>query len=77
MDIVVLVKQVPDGLLTGADSASMHLLAVLYTEFLESDGQYPTSRINALRGLMADFGLSPGARARLAVPEPKSSTDDF
>ena len=60
-------KQIPPSVLTGADQASFHLLVVIWAEFIEDVNDFPTSKIAQLRGLMGDFGMTPSARAKLAI----------
>ena len=71
-----LVKQVPDGVLTGADQATLHLAACLWAEFQARPDEMPTARIAQMRGVMGTLGLSPSDRAKLAV-KPEKDNDGF
>jgi len=71
-----IVKQAPDGILTGADQVTVHLAAVLWAEFVARPDEMPTARIAQLRGVIATLGMSPSDRAKLAVT-PGKDDDDF
>lgn len=62
-----LVKQVPSAVLTGADQASMQLLAILWAEFMHDTEVFPSAKLGQMRGLMGEFGMTPAARAKLAT----------
>jgi len=69
-------KQIPPSVITGADQVAFHLLVTLWVEFLDDGRDFPTSRIAQLRGLMGDFGMTPSARAKLAI-KPGGEDGDF
>ena len=69
-------KQVPIGVLTGADQSAVRIAAVLSAEFALNSGDMPAGRIAQMRAAMSDLGLSPAARAKLAT-KPEGDNDDF
>jgi len=71
-----LVRQIPCGVLTSADQATVRLCAVLWAEFLVDAAGMQTARITQLRNVMGDLGLSPAARAKLAT-RPEDDDGDF
>jgi len=70
------VEMVPDAVLTGADPLVVRICACLAAEFAVDPDKMPTARIAQLRGVMGELGLSPSARAKLAV-KPGDDDGDF
>ncbi|PHR17307.1 MAG: terminase [Sphingopyxis sp.] len=70
------VRIAPAGVLTGADTLVVEVIACLLSEFREMKGMVPASRITRLTSEMAKIGLSPSARASLSVDD-SDDDDDF
>ncbi len=62
-----LLAALPDGLAAPSDSTSLAILAELLAEFWRSPTEFPANRLNPLRGLLAEFGLTLAARRRLEI----------
>ena len=71
-----LVKMVPDGVLTGADQATVILAATLMAEFMSDRRGFPSAKIAQMRAVFGELGLSPSARAKLAT-KPEADDGDF
>ena len=69
-------RMVPDGILTGADQLTVHLAAVLWSEFMVDSAGMNTGRIGQMRSVMGSLGLSPADRAKLAT-KPEGDDGDF
>jgi phage terminase small subunit len=74
-----LVKQVPAGVLSGADITAVELPAILLAEFRTNPLDMPTSRIALMSTLLGKLGLNPSDRTKLSIPAPKKRNqfEDF
>lgn len=71
----LLAKQVPAGVLTGADQAKMTIMAGLMAEYMADRKGMATARLSLLDKMMGQFGLSPSDRAKLATSAEDDSGD--
>jgi len=62
-----LLAALPDGLAAPSDSTSLAILAELLAQFWLNPVEFPANRLNPLRGLLAEFGLTLAARRRLEI----------
>ncbi len=67
VQFVALLAALPDGLAAPSDSTSLAILAELLAEFWRSPTEFPANRLNPVRGLLAEFGLTLAARRRLEI----------
>lgn len=68
-----LVKQIPAGVLTGADAAVVEVVAVLFAQFRELGAFMPAAQLTRMCALMGRLGLDPSGRASLVVPTEKAN----
>ena len=71
-----LVKQVPGGVLTGADQAMMMICACLMAEYMADRQGFPAAKLARLTSELGKFGLSPSDRAKLAT-KPEGDDGEF
>lgn len=63
------------GVLCEQDGEQFGVLCGLIAEYRRSPAEMVTSRIGLMRGLFAEFGMGPAARARISV-KPAEQGDD-
>jgi len=67
-------KAVPDGILCLSDSLTVELCAILLAEMRRDSAKMQSARIGRLQSAYSELGLSPAARAKLAVTPGKKGT---
>jgi phage terminase small subunit len=70
------VRIAPGGVLTGADTVTVEIVAVLLAEFRADSRAFPTNRLARLTSEMGKIGLSPSARAGLEIHKPEFNEFD-
>jgi hypothetical protein len=65
-----LVSLLPENVPARSDSLALGILATLLDEFWQNPAGFPNARLNPLRGLLAEFGLTLASRQRLDVKAP-------
>lgn len=68
-----LVRQIPAGVLTGADAAVVEITVVLFAQFRELGACMPAAQLTRMCALMGRLGLDPSGRASLVVPVEKAN----
>ena len=70
------VRIAPAGVLTGADTVTVEVVARLLAEFRDDSRGMQVARITRLTSEMGKIGLSPSARASLSVHKPEENEFD-
>ena len=69
-----LIESMPNGLAAKSDSLFIAMAATLLAEYRRAPEVFPTPRINALRLMLAELGMTPKARRQLELaPDPESN----
>lgn len=71
-----LVESMPDGAAAKSDSLFIAMAATLLAEYRRAPDDFPTPRINALRLMLAELGMTPKARRQLEL-KPDSAKNPF
>ena len=62
-----LIEAMPKGAAAKSDSLFIAMAATLLAEYRRAPGAFPTPRINALRLMLAELGMTPKARRQLEL----------
>ena len=62
-----LVESMPKGAAARSDSTFIGMAATLLAEYRRAPGAFPTPRINALRLMLSELGMTPKARRQLEL----------
>ena len=62
-----LVKAMPDGAAAKSDSLFIGLLAQLIVEYRRDPANFPAVRLNAMRVMLSELGMTPRARRQLEL----------
>ena len=62
-----LVKAMPDGVAAKSDSLFIGLLAQLIVEYRRDPANFPAVRLNAMRVMLSELGMTPKARRQLEL----------
>ena len=62
-----LVESMPKGAAARSDSTFIGMAATLLAEYRRAPGAFPTPRINALRLMLSELGMTPRARRQLEL----------
>jgi phage terminase small subunit len=66
-----LVSAAPPLVLTGSDRVTLEMACCLLAEFRADPGEFLAAKLTRLQSLLAQFGMSPSARASMGVSKPK------
>lgn len=70
--------QIPAGVLTAADSATLEVVAVLFARFRKDKSDMSAAHLTRMTAMMGRLGLDPSGRASLTVDgKKKNDFDDF
>ncbi len=62
-----LVESMPDGVAAKSDSLFIGLLAQLIVEYRRDPANFPAVRLNAMRVMLAELGMTPKARRQIEL----------
>ena len=68
-----LIESMPAGAAARSDSTFIGMAATLLAEYRRAPEMFPTPRINALRLMMAELGMTPRARLQLELAPDQES----
>ena len=71
-----IVKLVPAGVLTSADTIAVEILSTLLVEFRAERAAMSTQKLLRMTALMSKLGLDPSGRASLSVDKPEANPFD-
>ena len=75
-----IVKQCHEGVLTSVDRLIVEIGANLLAEYRLNPIMFPSAKLNQLRGVLAQCGMTPADRSRVGVvggKKPKGDFDEF